>query len=218
MAFEIVLGPEQALAACLALAAGDGAERVEPARDCAEKALFGLHIGRDRPKQRRLRLVGAVGAAKALDRRIGLPSGFQEIVDAQPPIPRRELGVIAAAGAARVREDQDALHVVHEGAGLAEVGGARTVLDHQAVALANDAARASGDLRHHVGSEPLDDLIEGTGHRRERQHTRFPVHGTRVQRGSSRRVQLHKARQRREGPQSSEETHPGSFHSERPVV
>ena len=52
--------------------------------------------------------------------------------------------------------------------GLGEVGRAGTVLDHQPVALADDAARASGDFGHHVGPEPLDDLIERAGHRRER--------------------------------------------------
>ena len=40
VAFEIVLGPEQALAAGLALAARDRAERVEPARDGAERKRF----------------------------------------------------------------------------------------------------------------------------------------------------------------------------------
>ena len=59
-ALQIVLGPEQALAAGLALALGDGAQRVEPARDGGQKALLGLHVGGDRPEQRRLRLIGAV--------------------------------------------------------------------------------------------------------------------------------------------------------------
>ena len=77
MAFEIVLGPEQALPAGLALAAGDGAERVETAGDGREEALLGLHVGGDRPEQRRLRLVGAVGAAEALDGGIGLPAGLR---------------------------------------------------------------------------------------------------------------------------------------------
>ena len=74
--------------------------------------------------------------------------------------------MVAAPGAARVREDKYALRVIHEGAGFAEVGGAGTVLDHQSVTLADDAARASCDLRHHVGPEPLDDLIKRTGHGR----------------------------------------------------
>ena len=58
--FEIVLGAEQPLAAGLALPLGDRAQRVEPSRDRGQEALLGLDIGRDRPEQRRLRLVGAV--------------------------------------------------------------------------------------------------------------------------------------------------------------
>ena len=48
---------------------------------------------------------------------------------AQPPVPGAEIGVIGAAGAARVREDEDALLVVHEGLRLGEIGGAGAVLD-----------------------------------------------------------------------------------------
>src|SRR5581483_7417344 len=77
MAFEIVLGPEQALAASLTLAARDRAQRVEAARDRAEKAFLRLHVCRDRPEQRRLCLVGAVGATEALDGGIRLPAGFE---------------------------------------------------------------------------------------------------------------------------------------------
>jgi DNA-binding XRE family transcriptional regulator len=39
------------------------------------------------PEQRRLRLVGAVGAAQALDRGVGLPARLEQIVDAQPLVP-----------------------------------------------------------------------------------------------------------------------------------
>ena len=109
VAFEIVLGAEQALPAGLALALGDGAQRVETPRDRREKALLGLHVGGDGPEQRRLRLVGAVGAAESLDGGVGLPAGLEQIVDAQAPVLRRELGVIAAPGAAGVGEDEDAL-------------------------------------------------------------------------------------------------------------
>ena len=50
--FEIVIGAEQTLAAGLTLALGDGAERVEAARDGREEALLGLDVGGDRPEQR----------------------------------------------------------------------------------------------------------------------------------------------------------------------
>ena len=64
VALQIVLGPEQALAAGLALAARDRAQRVEPARDRAEEALLGLHVGRDRPEQRRLRAGSCDGCGR----------------------------------------------------------------------------------------------------------------------------------------------------------
>jgi hypothetical protein len=56
-------------------------------------------IGRNK---RRLRLVGAVGATKALDGGVGLPARLEQIVDAQPLVPCREVGVIAAPGAASI--------------------------------------------------------------------------------------------------------------------
>ena len=116
----------------------------------------------------RLRLVGAVGAPKSLDHGISFPAGLEEIVDAQAAVPGRELGMIGAPGAAGVREDEDALGIVHEGGGFGEVRRAGPVLDHQPVSLADHAARASRHLRHHLGSEPLHDLVERAGDRRER--------------------------------------------------
>src|ERR1700681_4846460 len=100
-------GTEQALAAGLALALRDGAERVEPARYRAQEALLGLHVRGDRPEQRWLRLVGAVGAAEALDGGVGLPARFQQIVDTLTAVLHREVRVIGTPGAARVGEDED---------------------------------------------------------------------------------------------------------------
>src|SRR3546814_3982121 len=68
--FQIVLRSEQALAAGLALAAGDRAQRVETASDGGDEALLRLHVGRHRPEQRRLLLVGAVGPPEPLDRAV----------------------------------------------------------------------------------------------------------------------------------------------------
>ncbi|MPM00178.1 hypothetical protein SDC9_46401 [bioreactor metagenome] len=82
-ALEVVLGAKQPLPAGLALAARDGSQRVEAAGDGGEEPLLCLHIRRHRPKKRRLRLIGAVGTAEALDGSIGLPAGFQEVVDPQ---------------------------------------------------------------------------------------------------------------------------------------
>ena len=82
----------------------------------------------------------------------------------------REIGVVAAAGAAGIGEDEDALLVVHEGLRLGEVGRAGAVLDGKTacLALAHDAARAAGDLGDHVGAEALDDLVERALHGRQR--------------------------------------------------
>ncbi len=89
-------------------------------------------------------------------------------MDAQPTVPRRQFGVVAAARAARLREDEDALQVIHEGGGLGEVGGGRAVLDDEAVALAHHAARASGHFGDEVRAEALDDLVERAGNGRQR--------------------------------------------------
>jgi hypothetical protein len=115
------------------------------------------------PEQRRLRLVGAVRPPQPLDRGVGLPAGFEQIVDAQPAVPRGQFGVVTAPGAASLRKDQDALQVIHEGGGLGEVGGGRAVLDDEAVTLAHHAARASGHFGDEVCAEALDDLVERAG-------------------------------------------------------
>jgi hypothetical protein len=101
---QIVVGAEQSLPAGLALAACDGAERVEPASDRAEESLLGFDVGGYRPEEGRLRLVGPVGAPEALDCGIGLPSGLQEIMDAKAAVSRCEVSVIAAARATGVAE------------------------------------------------------------------------------------------------------------------
>ncbi len=113
-AFEIVLGPKEALAAGLALAAGDRAQRVEAPRNGRDEAPLALHIGHDGPEQRRLRLVRPVGAAEPLDGGVGLPAGLQQIMNALSLVPRRKVGVIAATRSAGVGEDENALLVIHE--------------------------------------------------------------------------------------------------------
>ena len=133
-----------------------------------EKALFGFHVGCNGAKQRRLGLVGPVGAAETLDRGIGLPAGFKEIVHAQTPVPGRQFGMVAAPRTTGVREHQNALDVIHERCGLDEVRRAGTALDHETVTLANDPPRASGDFSDDIGPETLNDLVERAGHRRKR--------------------------------------------------
>ena len=168
LALEIVLGPKQPLPSGLALAARNCPQCVEPTRDGAEEALFGFHIGRNGTKQRRLRLVGPVGPAEALDRSICLPTGFEQIVDAQAPISSRQLGMVAPPRAARVGEHEDALDVIHEGRCLGEIGRTGSIFDQQSVALADDASRAAGHFGDHVGAEALHDLIQRAGYRRQR--------------------------------------------------
>ena len=170
-AFEIVFGPEQALPSGLALSARDRAEAVEALGDRRKKALLALHIGGDGPEQRRLRLIGAVRAAKALNGGIGLPARLQHVMHALSLVPRRKIGVIAAPGAARVREDEDALLVVHEALRLGEVGGAGTVFDGEPRVTVGDflddaavAARHFGDL---IRTEVMQDLVERGLHGRQ---------------------------------------------------
>src|SRR5690349_16594816 len=110
-AFEIVVGAEEALAAGLALSARDGAQCVETPRDRRQEALLAFDVRRDRTEDRRLLLVGAVGAAEALDRGVGAPAGLEQVMDPLALIAAAAVGVIAAAGAAGVGEDQDALVV-----------------------------------------------------------------------------------------------------------
>src|SRR6516162_7953093 len=168
MAFEIVLGPEQALTTGLALAARDCAQRVEPAGDRGEEALLRLHVRRNGPEQGRLRLVGAVGAAEALDGGICLPAGFKQVVNTQAAIPGRKFGMVRTSSAAGIAEDKDALGVIHEGRGLSEVCRCSTVLNDEPVALADYAARASRDLGNDLRAEALDNLVERARHGRER--------------------------------------------------
>ena len=71
--------------------------------------------------------------AEALDGGVGLPARLQQIVDTLTAVLRREIGVIGAAGAARVGEDEDALLVIHEGLRLGEIGRAGAGLDGETV-------------------------------------------------------------------------------------
>lgn len=74
--------------------------------------------------------------------------------------------MIRPSRAAGFRENQDRLLVVHEGAGLIEIGAARPAFDGEAVdraavIAADDAARATGDLSNAICAEVLNDLVEG---------------------------------------------------------
>ena len=114
------------------------------------------------------RLVSAVRTTQALNGGVCLPARLEQVVNPQPAIPRRQFGVVAPARAAGIAEDEDALGVIHESSGLGEIGRRGAGLDHQPIALANDAARAAGNLGDHVRAEALDDLVERARHGRQR--------------------------------------------------
>src|SRR3546814_19708050 len=61
-----------------------------------DEALLRLHIGRDRPEQRWLLLIGTVGAAEPLDRSIGFPACFEQIMDGAALVRGAKIGMIAA--------------------------------------------------------------------------------------------------------------------------
>src|ERR1700730_11242922 len=64
---------------------------------------------------------------------VGLPARFQQVVDAQTAVLRREIGMIGTAGAAGIGEDQDALFVIHEGLRLGEIGRAGAGFDGETI-------------------------------------------------------------------------------------
>ena len=174
---EVVGGAEQRGVAVahrglrVALAAGDGAEAVEAAGDGGDEAALALDVGGHGPEQRRGLLVGAVGAAEALNGLVGAPAGFEQVVDAAVGVGAAEVGVVAAAGVAGHREDEDLLVAVHEGARLARVG--RGGAGPQGVALAvlvaepEDAPGAAGDLGDGLVAEVVEDLVQGRADRVE---------------------------------------------------
>ena len=149
----------------LPLPARDRAEAVEPPRNGREKALLAFHIGGDGTEERRLRLIGAVRAPEPLNGGVGLPAGLQQIMHALSLVPRRQIGVIASPGSASVRENEDALFVVHEALRLGEVGGAGPVLGGKPRLSSggnflHDAARAARDFGHLLRPKMMQDLIE----------------------------------------------------------
>ncbi len=161
-AFEIVLGPEEAVAGRSALALGQGAQTVQPPRDRRGEPLLAVDVGRDRTEQRRAGLVGPMRPAKALDRRIGPPAGLAEIVPATVLVPAVKVGVVAAPRAAGVGEHQHPLLAAHEGVGLGLGAGRAATLHHSAAIAQDDPARAAGDLGDVVRAERAQDRIQHT--------------------------------------------------------
>ena len=163
--FEVVGRLEHALPARLPRTPRDRAEGVEAARDRGDEPLLALHVRRDEHEERGLSLVRAVGASEPLDRVVGLPTGLEQVVDALALVPRVQVRVVTATGAACVREDQDALVVVHEGGGLAVVRRTGTALDREPnIVLLHHAARAARDLGDLIGPKVPDELVHRAVH------------------------------------------------------
>jgi len=76
-----------------------------------------------------------MGATEPLDRLVGAPARLQQVVDVPLGVRAGKIGVIAAPGAARHGEHQDALGGVHERSGLGEIGGGRPAAQRQTLAL-----------------------------------------------------------------------------------
>ncbi len=79
-----------------------------------------------------------------------------------------EISVITTPRAAGIREDQDALLIIHEGGSLRQVGGTGTAFHDEprgmTLALPDNPARAARYLGHKIGAEALDDLVERARH------------------------------------------------------
>ena len=87
---------------------------------------------------------------------------------AQALIAGAAIGVIAAPGAARFAEHQDALAIVLESGGLGKIGRAGARFHRQAFAFAHHAARPASDFRQLLGAEAMHDLVERARHGRQR--------------------------------------------------
>ena len=119
----------------VALASGDGAQAVEPPCDGGDEPALAVHVRGDGPEERRGGLVRAVGAAQPLDCLVGAPSGLQQVMDAPLGVCAGEISVIAAPGAARHGEHQDALGPVYERCGLGEIDRSRPAAQRETPAL-----------------------------------------------------------------------------------
>ena len=62
----------------LTLASGQCAQGIQTPGDCGDEPSLAFDIGCHRPKQRWMRLIGAVGPPQTLDGGIGTPPGFQQ--------------------------------------------------------------------------------------------------------------------------------------------
>jgi hypothetical protein len=167
-ALQVVCGIEQVLAARLALATRERAQRVQATCDRGDKTALAAHIGGNRTEQRRRRLPGPVGAAEPLYRRVGAPAWLQEIVDAPRLVLRGKAGMIAAARPTRVREDEQAFVAAHESIGFGKVGPGGAVVQALPAVFGDEAPCPARYLRDGLGSESVDQRVERGSNRRQR--------------------------------------------------
>src|SRR5690606_28966319 len=139
-------GTEHILSAGLALSLGDCPERIETAGDGGEEPLFAFDIGCAWAEERRLCLIGAMCPTETLNRVVGAPARFEQIMDTKPLILGLQIGVIGSSCAAGVGKGQHALVVIHAGTGFCKVCRTGTSLDGKpSVLSADDPAGAPGD-------------------------------------------------------------------------
>ena len=133
------------------------------------RAALAAHVGCDRPEQRCRCLICAVGAAKALDRSIGSPAWLEQEVYTPGLVSGGKISMVAAPGAAGIREHEDTLVSVHERLSLGKVGALSARLQLLAPVRSDDEPlSAAGDFSDLVGAKAFDDRIERGGDRRQR--------------------------------------------------
>lgn len=165
--FQIVLGPEQAPAGGATLALGQGAQAVQPTRDGRGEPLLAVDVGHHQMVLRRHRLVGAVDAAHALHRNLGLEAAFGDVAAAPGLVAASEIGVAADPRRPGLGIDQGALGAGHEGMDLGLRGGRPAPLDHTPPAAGNHAARAPRDLGDLVRAERGQHRVQHPGYGRQ---------------------------------------------------
>src|SRR3546814_13261564 len=101
--------------------------------------------------------MGAVRATQSLDRRVGTPARLEQVVVAPRLIGGIQARMIAAAGAARIRKDQDERSAPPEGVGLDQAGAPRATLHVlPPPAIRDDEERTPCHRGHSVRPTPGD--------------------------------------------------------------
>ena len=113
---------------------------------------------------RRLRLIGAMAAPRALHGPVRPPAGLQQVMNALLPVLGRIVGMERIPRTARVRKDQHPLvagleclrvHLIRRRPAFLLLHGELAVLP----ALAHETPSAPGHLRYLLRPEGVDDLV-----------------------------------------------------------